>query len=138
MEERPEHRGAERAPDQAVDATPASRPGVPRERWPEPDPGAHWEVPEQQADTTALEASGVRRLTPVFGTAQPARLASGALRRLAYRLPEHRATRWGLLLAADRVDVLEHRFGRGLWGVAALGALAAGYALASRALRRRS
>ncbi|BDG06236.1 hypothetical protein [Anaeromyxobacter oryzae] len=127
----------ERAPGQAPDSAPAARPGVPRERSLQRDPGAHWEVPAQQPDTAALDASGVRRLTPVFGTAQPARLASGALRRLAYRIPEQRATRWVLLLAADRVDVLEHRLGRGLWLLPAVGALGAGYALASRVLRRR-
>ncbi|WP_242396023.1 hypothetical protein [Anaeromyxobacter oryzisoli] len=125
-----------RLTSEAVDATPTSRPGVPREWSPEPAPGAYWTVPEAQPDAAALEASGVRRRTPVFGTAQPARGASGALRRLAYRLPDQRAARWALLLAADRVDVAEHRLARGLGILALLGAVAAGYALASRALRR--
>jgi hypothetical protein len=126
-----------RAPDQAADAASVHRPGVPQELEPEPEPDAQWPAPEQQRDTAALEASGIRRLTPVFGTAQPPRLASGVLRRLAYRIPEQRASRWALLLAADRVDVLEHRLARGLWIVPAVGALGAGYALAARLLRRR-
>jgi hypothetical protein len=33
---------------------------------------------------------------------------SGMLRRLAYRVPEHRARRWMLLMLADRVDIIEH------------------------------
>ena len=113
-----------------------ARPGVPAGAARRADPGAQWVSPEQQPDTTALAGSGSGAPRPCSGRPSPRAALSGALRRLAYRLPEHRATRWGLLLAADRVDVLEHRFGRGLWGLAALGALAAGYALASRALRR--
>lgn len=37
---------------------------------------------------------------------------SGWLRRRAYRLPDHRARRWLLLMVADRLDALEHRRGR--------------------------
>jgi hypothetical protein len=70
----------------------------------------------------------------VFGTAQPARGVSGAIRRVAYRLPEHRAGRWALLLLADRVDVVEHR---AAWLVPAAVALGVGYAVVSRALVRR-
>jgi hypothetical protein len=46
---------------------------------------------------------------PVRGSAQPPRGLSGALRRLAYTIPEHRARRPMLLILADRIDVLEHR-----------------------------
>ncbi|WP_228387446.1 hypothetical protein [Nocardioides sp. dk884] len=47
-------------------------------------------------------------MTPVFGTAQPLRGASGLLRRVAYRrYSEARAAHWLLLLAADRLDVAE-------------------------------
>jgi hypothetical protein len=49
-------------------------------------------------------------LTPVFGTAQPPRGPSGVLRRAAYRIPEHRALHWLLLVVADRVDVAQHGF----------------------------
>jgi hypothetical protein len=52
-----------------------------------------------------VEPEGVR--APVFGTAQPPRGLSGALRRRAYAIPEHRARHWALLLLADRVDVVE-------------------------------
>jgi hypothetical protein len=118
-----------------VDAAPEARPGVPRLRAEAPDPGAHWERPEQQRGTPTLSRSGLRRATPVFGTAQPARGVSGAVRRVAYRVPEHRVGRWALLMVADRVDVLEHRVARGLWLLPAAAALAIGYAAVSRALR---
>lgn len=120
-----------------VDATRATRPGVPRERERFPDPGAHWEVPPQQPGVDALARSGAQRLTPVFGTAAPARLLSGAVRRLAYRLPEHRSARWLLLIGADRLDVVEHRLGRGLWAVPAVAALVVGYLAVARISGRR-
>jgi hypothetical protein len=126
-----------RRPAQAVDATAATRPGVPREREQFPDPGAHWDVPPQQPGAGALERSGARRLTPVFGTAAPPRLLSGAVRRLAYRLPEHRSAHWMLLLGADRLDVIEHRLGAGIWAVPAAAALLVGYLTVARIVRRR-
>jgi hypothetical protein len=118
-----------------VDASPKVRPGVPRERR-IVDPGAPWERPAQQRNLTALARSGVRSATPVFGTAAPAHGVSGALRRLAYRVPERRASRWALLLGADRVDVLEHRLARATWLLPAVVALAVGFVATSRALRR--
>jgi hypothetical protein len=72
----------------------------------------------------------------VFGTVQPPRGLSGLVRRAAYRVPEHRASRWMLLVVGDRIDALEHRLARGLWLVPAAVALAAGYAVVARALRR--
>ena len=97
-----------------VDAMPATRPGVPRERNAR-DPGAWWDRPEQQRGADVLLRQGLRAATPVFGTAQPRRGLSGLVRRAAYRFPEHRTARWALLLAGDRLDVIEHRLGRSLW-----------------------
>jgi hypothetical protein len=72
--------------------------------------GAPWDSPPRQAVREEhLYSSQRRGLTPVYGTAQPPRGASGFLRRAAYRIPEHRARRWMLLMLADRVDVMEHR-----------------------------
>ena len=48
-------------------------------------------------------------LTPVFGTAQPLRGISGAIRRYAYGFSEGQTAHWLLLMAGDRVDVLEGR-----------------------------
>jgi len=92
----------------------AARPGVPMEAEPpRRDPGAHWEEPDRQIrDRSHLKRKGLEEVTPVFGTAQPPRGASGIMRRVAYRIPEHKARHWALLLAADRVDVMEGRLGR--------------------------
>lgn len=117
----------------AVDAAAETRPGVPRVRLGPPDAGAHWVRPEQQRGTPVLARAGLREATPVFGTAQPARGLSGLVRRAAYRLPEHRAARWALLLLGDRVDVLEHRLARGWFLLPAAVALAVGYAVVARA-----
>ncbi len=120
----------------AVDAGAGSRPGVPRERN-APDPGAWWARPEQQRGVAVLSRAGLRAPTAVFGTAQPVRGLSGLVRRAAYRVPEHRSARWALLLAGDRLDVLEHRIARNLWLLPAAAALATGYLAVSRALGRR-
>lgn len=119
----------------AVDAGPSARPGVPRERR-LPDGEAQGVLPEPQRDPEVLSRSGIRTRTPVFGTAVPARGISGAVRRVAYRVPEHRAARWALLLAADRVDVLERRAAGAWWVLPAAAALALGYVAAMRAARR--
>ncbi|ACG73764.1 hypothetical protein AnaeK_2539 [Anaeromyxobacter sp. K] len=131
------HRGDGPPPGAGVDGARPMRPGVPRERRETALPDVDREEPARQPGADALGRTGLRVRTPVFGTAQPVRGASGALRRAAYRIPEHRAGRWALLLAADRVDVLEHRLRRAGWALPALAALAAGYLVASRALRRR-
>lgn len=120
----------------AADAAPGSRPGVPRERR-DPDLLPHGELAEPQPHAEVLSDAGLRTRTPVFGTAQPARGLSGAVRRAAYRLPEHRPTRWVLLLAADRLDVLEHRARSGWWILPAAVSLAVGYAAVRRAAARR-
>jgi hypothetical protein len=97
-----------RPPYQGVDENPEDRPGVPRETRPHRLPGAHWKEPEQQpADRQLLTRLGFRRLTPVFSTAVPPRGVSGAVRRVAHRLADHRVSHWVLLLIADRIDVIE-------------------------------
>ncbi len=120
-------------PWSAPDATGASRPGVPRIHRPSPDPGAHWDRPQQQRGARLLARSGLSEATPVFGTGQPAHGLSGRIRRAAYRIPEHRPGRWALLLLGDRVDVLEHRLARSWWILPAAVALALGYVLVARA-----
>lgn len=109
--EQPSTRGAG-APADAADLDPEERPGVPMEAAPRPMEDAHRTTPASQAGREdRLTRAGTERATPVFGTAQPPRGLSGRIRRLAYRLPEHRARHWMLLLAADRVDVAEDRLG---------------------------
>ncbi|NPC96827.1 hypothetical protein HOQ23_08560 [Nocardioides sp. zg-DK7169] len=98
-----------RIPGWGADLDPADRPSVPQEVYDPAASGARWTFPERQPGGEGRERSVEHAfLTPVFGTAQPLRGASGALRRVAYRrFSEGRAAHWLLLLAADRVDVAE-------------------------------
>lgn len=126
----------------AVDADARARPGVPLERPETFDPFAHRTPPGRQRDgvpppgSTDFDVARVGEVA-VFGTAQPLHGLSGLLRRAAYRLPERGTARWLLLLAGDRVDVLEHRAAEAVWVVPAAVGLVLGYAAVSRALGRR-
>lgn len=117
------------------------RPGVPYEAPPHPQPGAHWIAPVRQTATTAvLKSASIARLTPVFGTATPPRGWSGDLRRIAYEIPDHDARHWLVLMAADRVDVIESDLGgflRRAWPVVMMAAaIGVGIAAARRPKRR--
>jgi hypothetical protein len=95
-------------PGWGVDLDPADRPSYPKEALQET--GAHWDFPERQPERIPREKSTEHKfLTPVFGTAQPLRGVSGAIRRYAYTFSEGRTAHWLLLIAGDRVDVLESR-----------------------------
>jgi hypothetical protein len=98
-----------RIPGWGSDLDPTNRPSVPRERFDPAATGAHWALPEQQPEPWPRERSIEHgRLTPVFGTSCPPRGLSGLIRRFSYaRFSEARAAHWLLLMAADRVDVLE-------------------------------
>lgn len=91
-----------------ADLDPANRPAVPKERTPPRLEGVHWDVPEQQPVRVeilhSMERSGI---TPVFGTAVPPSGLSGTIRRRAFRHSENDLRHWLLLLAADRVNVVE-------------------------------
>jgi hypothetical protein len=99
-----------RIPGWGVDLDPADRPSYPRLQYPA-DTGAHWDFPERQPEKWPRERSIEHAfLTPVFGTAQPPRGLSGAVRKLAYaRFSEGRLAHWLLLVAGDRIDAAEHR-----------------------------
>jgi hypothetical protein len=104
--------GVEEPTTRAVDLEPNSRPGIPMESEPAPAEGAHWDAPPQQAGTEGhLHRVELEGPTPVVGTAQPPHGVSGLLRKQAYRIPEHHARHWMLLLAADRIDAVEDRLG---------------------------
>ncbi|GIF17010.1 hypothetical protein [Actinoplanes teichomyceticus] len=100
-----------RIPGWGADLDPKDRPSVPREVFDPEFSGAHWEFPERQPEKWPRERSIEHKfLTPVFGTSCPPRGLSGAIRRHSYaRYSEGRAAHWLLLLAADRVDVVESR-----------------------------
>ncbi len=95
------------------------RPGVPRESVPEPLSRV---AARQEPTVEVLMPPGRSELTPVFGTTLPPRGVSGLLRRAAYRIPEHKATHWQLLMLADRVDAWGWRLVPAALAVAALGA----------------
>jgi hypothetical protein len=98
-----------RIPGWGVDRDPADRPSVPKLVFQEDLTGAHWEFPDRQSEKWPRERSIEHKfLTPVFGTAQPPKGLSGAIRRLSYaRYSEGRAAHWLLLMLADRVDAVE-------------------------------
>lgn len=97
-----------RIPGWGADLNPADRPAVPRERFDPASSGAHWDLPEQQPELVPRERSVEHaRLTPVFGSTYPPRGLSGVMRRRAFAYGEARAAHWLILLAADRVDMVE-------------------------------
>lgn len=86
----------------------ANRPAYPRERTPPRLEGVHWEQPEQQVQTVEILQSNERpRMTPLFGTSTPPSGVSGSMRRFAFRFSENDIRHWLLLLAADRVNMVE-------------------------------
>ena len=91
-----------------ADLDPANRPGVPKERTPPRLEGVHWDEPEQQpVRVEVLHSTERPGLTPVFGTAVPPSGLSGVIRRRAFRHSENDLRHWLMLLAADRVNVVE-------------------------------
>jgi hypothetical protein len=105
-----------RPPFADADLDLARRPGVARMRQPpEPWPNTRF-PPERQPGSSAAPKHGRpnRRMPPVFGTAVPLRGLSGAVRRLAYRYPDHFPRHWFLMIFGDRVDSWELRGRRAL------------------------
>jgi hypothetical protein len=84
------------------------RPAVPRERRPARLEHVHFdEMPPQEPHVTVLHSAERPGLTPIFGSTQPPRGPSGALRKLAFGYSENDLRHWLLLLAADRVNMVE-------------------------------
>jgi hypothetical protein len=98
-----------RIPGWGVDLDPKDRPSTPKLQYQDDLTGAHWEFPARQPEKWPRERSVEHAfLTPVFGTAQPPKGLSGAIRKLSYaRYSEGRAAHWLLLVLADRVDAVE-------------------------------
>jgi hypothetical protein len=99
-----------RIPGWGADLDPKDRPSVPKLQFREDLTGARWEFPERQPEKEPRERSIEHAfLTPVFGTAQPLRGLSGAIRKHSYaRYSEARLAHWMLLVLADRVDAIEN------------------------------
>ena len=102
-----------RIPGWGADLDHEDRPAFPRERFDPGASGAHWTFPERQEPHEHRERSMEHKfVTPVFGTSVGTKGLSGVMRRTAYRrYSEARAAHWLMLLAADRVDVLESNLG---------------------------
>lgn len=116
-----------------ADRDPAQRPAVPMERTPPRLDGLHWDEPEPQPATVEVLHSIERPgLTPVFGTSVPPSGLSGIIRRRAFRHSENNLRHWLMLLAADRINVVEglvddvrqSRWGRRMTHPAVLGGIA--------------
>jgi hypothetical protein len=71
-------------------------------------PGLHWDTPaEQTTDVEILHSIERPGITPVYGTSCPPSGLSGWIRRRAFRHSENNLRHWMMLLAADRVNVVE-------------------------------
>lgn len=95
-------------PGWGSDLDPGVRPGVPMDK--APDLGIEVLYPdfEQQVPRSKVHKSTEHaRLTPVFGNVCPPRGLSGLIRDFAYGFSEGRLSHWILLMAADRVDMIE-------------------------------
>lgn len=92
-----------------VDADPQNDPTYPmRDISGDESPGPNWERPEIQPQSVeVLSSVEHNRLPAVFGTSTPPRGLSGVLRRHAFKYSESQWSHWMMLLAADRVDMVE-------------------------------
>lgn len=90
------------------DLDPSTRPGVPMDKAPGIGIEQLYPILEQQVSRDKVHKSTEHgKLTPVFGNACPPRGLSGLMRDVAYRFSEGRLSHWILLIAADRVDMVE-------------------------------
>ncbi len=98
-----------RIPGWGVDLDPADRPSHPKLDYAPDTTGAHWDFPDRQPERWPRERSVEHAfVTPVFGTAQPPKGLSGAIRKFSYaRFSEGRLAHWLLLVVGDRVDAWE-------------------------------
>jgi hypothetical protein len=92
-----------------IDADPANNPTYPmRDVSADRAKGSDWQQPTLQAETVeVLESIEYTRRPAVFGTTAPPSGLSGAIRRLAFKRSESDWWHWLLLIAADRVNVVE-------------------------------
>jgi hypothetical protein len=99
-----------------VDLDMARRPGVPMMRTdPQPFPNTRF-PPEQQPGVPASPMHGRpnKTMPPVFGTSTPLKGVSGAVRKLAYSMPDHKPSHWLLKMLGDRIDSWGHQARRAL------------------------
>jgi hypothetical protein len=91
-----------------ADLDPAMRPAVPKERTPQRFVHIAQDIEHQPNRGVKVFHSTERPgLTPVYGTAQPPSGLSGLIRKAAFRQSENDLRHWLMLLAADRVNMVE-------------------------------
>lgn len=134
MDPRPQNLSGSRPPP--ADAAPEQRPGVPMQTGPSPLPGAEQALSDRQRSDVEILLHSERQERPiVYGTAHPPEGFNGAIRRLAYRYPDHMARKWLFLMLADQVAVRGAQLRKLLpvaAGATALGLLAGGVLRARR------
>ncbi|HYG06306.1 MAG TPA: hypothetical protein VD865_07815 [Stenotrophomonas sp.] len=87
------------------------RPAVPMERMPPRlDHLPVGPITQQLQQVEVLHSNERPGITPVFGSTLPPRGLSGWMRRRAFRRSENDVRHWMMLLAADRVNVIEGLF----------------------------
>jgi hypothetical protein len=102
-------RNVSNIPGWASDADPENDPTYPmRDQTQDDGPGMNWQRPTQQPRNVELLMSNEhKRMPAVFGTTQPPKGLSGVLRRQAFRHSESKFAHWIMLMAADRVNMVE-------------------------------
>ncbi|MDB5623637.1 MAG: hypothetical protein JWR39_2200 [Devosia sp.] len=92
-----------------VDADPANNPTYPmRDISQDSKGGLNWPRPALQPETVeVLRSTEHNRRTAVFGTSTPPSGLSGAIRRQAFKSSEGKWSHWLMLMAADRINVVE-------------------------------
>ncbi len=91
-----------------VDADPDNDPTYPiRDRTADDHSGQWRRPPQQEPEVELLQSVEHKQLPAVFGTANPPKWVSGAMRRLAFRWSESNWAHWMILMGADRVNMVE-------------------------------
>ena len=92
-----------------IDFDPKNDPTYPiKKRNNEEQQGYAWQRPPLQEETVEILKSVERpNLTAVYGTGNPPKGLSGAIRRIAFKYSESSYGRWLPLVLADRVNMLE-------------------------------
>jgi hypothetical protein len=108
VQKRSAYQGIEEArppPWAGIDRDPARRPGRLRVGEPKPLPNTSY-PPERQANEPAVPKHNRpnKPFPPVFGTSTPLKGLSGAVRRLAYALPDHKPEHWLVMMLGDRIE----------------------------------
>ncbi|MFL6700544.1 MAG: hypothetical protein ACJ8GJ_25525 [Vitreoscilla sp.] len=99
---------AAQIPGWGSDLARENRPAVPMERRPPRLPGLHWhDIEPQEIHQEVFHSAERPGITPVFGTSAPPSGISGRIRKLAFGYSENDLRHWLMLLAADRVNVVE-------------------------------